>query len=123
MMAASAAGRFPNLEVLELWYGMRGEACLFRSSRNHEGNSKIFRASTWELPLPPPAMEAWNKLSELRGGKGLTASDRERMDRERIRSHGDAIQHLGLVSDVVYPVSLPQIKTNWRPFITANVRP
>ncbi|UPL00730.1 hypothetical protein LCI18_011664 [Fusarium solani-melongenae] len=110
MMAASAMRRFPNLEVLELWYGRRGEARLFRFSRTYDGTSKIFRAGTWELPLPPTAMKAWNKLSELRGGKGLTVSDPERIDRELIRSHGDAIHHLGLVSDVLHPVSLRQIR-------------
>ncbi|KAM6528998.1 hypothetical protein FALCPG4_009951 [Fusarium falciforme] len=110
MMAAFAACRFPSLEAMELWYGRRGEACLFRFSRNHDGAFKIFRTGTWELPLPPAVMEAWNRLSELRGGKGLMASDPKRIDRELIRSHGDAIHHLGLVSDVLHPVSLRQIR-------------
>ncbi|EEU45716.1 uncharacterized protein NECHADRAFT_40743 [Fusarium vanettenii 77-13-4] len=109
-MAAFAACRFPSLEVMELWYGRRGEACLLRFSRSHDGIFKIFRAGTWELPLPPDVMEAWNRLSELRGGKELMASDPERIDRELIRSHGDAIHHLGLVSDVLHPVSLRQIR-------------
>ncbi|KAI8673075.1 hypothetical protein NCS56_00772600 [Fusarium sp. Ph1] len=67
LMAAHAACRFPSLEVMELWYGRREEACLFRFSRSRDGTFKIFRSGTWELPLSSEVVEAWTKLCNLRG--------------------------------------------------------
>ncbi|RSL68604.1 hypothetical protein CEP54_002703 [Fusarium duplospermum] len=109
MMAAFAACRFPSLEVMELWYGRREEACLFRFSRSRDGTFKISRSGTWELPLSSEVVKAWSNLCNLRGGS-LMAQDLERIDHRQIRSHGDAIHHLGLMSDVVHPTSLRQIR-------------
>lgn len=112
LMAAHAACRFPRLEVMELWYGRREEACLFRfsRSRSRDGACKIFRNGTWELPLSSEVVEAWTKICNLRGGRGIMTRDLERIDHQQIRSHGDAIHHLGLMSNVVHPTSLRQIR-------------
>ncbi|KAM0417349.1 hypothetical protein ACHAPT_012665 [Fusarium lateritium] len=128
MMAASAARRFPNLKIMELWYDRRQEACLFRFSRGLDGSGmfEIFRSGTWELPLTPGVVEEWTRVSELRRGQGLTVKDPERIDRQLIRSHGDAIHYLGLMSDAVHPISLRQIRREaqnygphrlWRSFL------
>ncbi|KAI8674286.1 hypothetical protein NCS55_00752100 [Fusarium keratoplasticum] len=112
LMAAHAACRFPRLEVMELWYGRREEACLFRfsRSRSRDGACKIFRNGTWELPLSSEVVEAWTKICNLRGGRGIMTRDLERIDHQQIRSHGDAIHHLGLMSNAVHPTSLRQIR-------------
>src|SRR5690349_17384446 len=84
LMAAHAACRFPRLEVMELWYGRREEACLFRFSRSRSRDStcKIFRSGTWELPLSSEVVEAWNKICNLRGGRGIMTRDLERIDHQ-----------------------------------------
>lgn len=111
LMAAHAACRFPSLEVMELWYGRREEACLFRFSRSRDGGTfKIFRSGTWEIPLSSEVAEAWTKLCNLRRGRDIMTRDLERIDPQQIRSHGDAIHHLGLMSDVIHPTSLRQIR-------------
>lgn len=109
MMVAFAACRFPSLEVMELWYGRREEACLFRFSRSRDGTFKISRSGTWELPLSSEVVKAWSNLCNLRGGSLMT-QDLDWIDHRQIRSHGDAIHHLGLMSDVVHPTSLRQIR-------------
>ncbi|RSM09835.1 hypothetical protein CEP52_003897 [Fusarium oligoseptatum] len=110
MMAAYAACRFPSLEIMELWYGRRGEACLFRFSRSLDGAFEIFRSGTWELPLSSEVVEAWTKICNLRRGRSIMIRDMERIDHQQIMSHGDAIHYLGLMADVVHPTSLRQIR-------------
>lgn len=107
--AASAAARMPGLEVLELWHGRRGQACLFRFWVLPDGVVDIFHRSTWDSRLDPGVLAAWMDVSTSRGGDGVRMGRREVFDAGVVRSHGDAIYYLGL-EEVVHPVSLAQIR-------------
>lgn len=114
LTAATAIVRMPKLKLLELWYGRRGTACLFRYRISRDGIAEIFCAGTWELALQPRVLDAWTKVSHLRTGREIRVMEPRRIDSSLIRSHGDAIHHLGLLTEVVHPVSLREIRREAR---------
>ena len=124
--AAAAASRFPALQTLEVWNGRKGLACLFQyqapppppssySGLREEvaGGAKITWRATWDVELDDRVICAWEHVVGKRDpsmelevvkevlGAGVVAD---------IRSHGDAIRHLGMATEVVHPVSLSQIQ-------------
>jgi hypothetical protein len=127
--AAAAATRFPALQTLEVWNGRKGLACLFQyqappppsSSSSSDtgrrgkvvGGAKITWRATWDVEVDDRIICAWDKVVGKRDpymqlevvkevlGAGVVAD---------IKSHGDAIRHLGMATEVVHPVSLSQIQ-------------
>lgn len=54
-------------------------------------------------------IQAWEAVVVKHGGWKLVAVQ-EILDKEEIKSHGDALHHLQLSSKVIRPVSLEQIR-------------
>ncbi|OBS28219.1 hypothetical protein FPOA_02160 [Fusarium poae] len=103
--AAHVAQRMPNLETMTLWNGSRGEACSFtyrclrHSRRRRDRYASITWRGTWELELSPALEAAWG---------GASIKIEQYLLTDEIRSHGDAIECLGL-RHVVDDISLQQI--------------
>lgn len=111
LVTANAVLKMPKLELLELWYGRKGQACLFRYRACRDGTTEITRAATWDLhALPTTVGKAWADAGYLHTGRVLNVTEPDLIDSRLIRTHGDAIYHLGLENQVVDPVSLDQIR-------------
>lgn len=122
-VAAAAAGRLPALDSMQLWNGGNGVACVFRyqapSSLASSGNSdqqvssaKITWRATWDLDLRAGVIAGWERTASKRHTCELHVVH-EILDASvasAIESHGDAIQQLDFLHDIVHPVSLSQIQ-------------
>lgn len=107
--AASAALKMPKLGTIELWNGRRGVAMLFRFQLARDGQSAIITVrGTLELGLEERTTQAWNLVARQHRCNKVTTQN-SLIHADLIRSHGDAIHHLGLLTEVVRPVSLRQI--------------
>lgn len=101
--AGAAATHMPKLRIMALWNGAKGEACGF-IYRKKSDSAVITLQSTWDIKLEPRVVHAWKSVaSRLRIRK-------QPLSGSAIRSHGDAIQQLGLPREVIDPVSLWQIR-------------
>lgn len=101
--SGAAAAHMPELRIMALWDGARGEVCGFIYRK--DGDSSIITLqSTWDIKLEPRVIQAWERItSNLRIRKQPLSSS-------TIRFHGDAIQQLDLPHEVIDPVSLRQIR-------------
>ncbi|KAL2393321.1 hypothetical protein ABEF93_003238 [Exophiala dermatitidis] len=109
--AAMAALKMPRLDTMELWNGRRGVAMLFRYERARDGQSATITVrGTWELALGIATTQAWNVVAH-RHCHGKVVVQTSSIDPDVIRCHGDAIQQLGLLTEVARPVSVRQILT------------
>ncbi|PNP77721.1 hypothetical protein FNYG_08802 [Fusarium nygamai] len=108
--AAATALRMPRLQIMELWNGRKGVAMLFRYQRAREdGQTAIITIrGTSELALETAVVEAWDMVA-YRHCHSNVAIQTSSIDPNGIRSHGDAICQLGLLTEVARPVSLRQI--------------
>jgi hypothetical protein len=97
--AAQIALNMPKLERMVLWNGSREEACSFIYCQGDDAS--LVWKGTWDLKLEDEVLDAWSTVVEVEVEKQLLTDD--------IRSHGDAIEYLGLQS-VVDEVSLQQIR-------------
>lgn len=124
-LAADAASLLPALRTLEVWNGRQGLASLFQyraaprraayTGRQGEvlRNARITWRATWDVVLEDRVVCAWEKVACKRDrsveleivkevlGAGVAVD---------IKSHGDAIRHLGMAAAVVHPISLSQIQ-------------
>lgn len=114
--AASAARRMPNLKVLELWYGSRGQACLIRITLHPNATIMVSHSDNWVYSIGPAPVKAWTEVSHLRGGRDVLVEERNLIDSRLILSHGDAIHYLEPVVDIVHSVSLGQIRREAKSF-------
>lgn len=109
--AAAAATRMPQLETLELWNGQEGLAALFKYEYSRDARmGTITWKSTWKWTMDTATVRAWEAVVFHCGGWKLGLVY-ESLDEEQIKSHGDALHHLMLSSQVIRPVSLHQIRT------------
>jgi hypothetical protein len=107
--AAAAALNMPKLKTMEIWNGREGLAMLFRYQTAPNGQSAtITLRGTFELALRPTVARAWDAVA-LQHRHGKVAILSGSIDAGIIRSHGDALCHLGLSMQVIRPVSLRQI--------------
>ncbi|KAH0420312.1 hypothetical protein CcaCcLH18_14081 [Colletotrichum camelliae] len=108
--AAAAAMRMPRLETMEIWNGRKGLAALFRyqACRNNPQAVILWRG-TWKLAMQPSVIQAWEAVMHQYNGWRLDVVQ-EQLDEAGIKSHGDAVCHLMLASQVIRPVSLQQIQ-------------
>lgn len=108
---ALVAMKMPRLKSMELWNGRGGFAGAFQYqlSESH-GTAKITWRGTWDLPLEPLVLTAWQAVASRRVHCGLQVAT-EILDANLvIISSGDAIRHLMLLNTVIHPVSLWQIQ-------------
>jgi len=113
--AAAAAMKMPILETMEIWNGQDGLAMLFRYQPARGGRPAVITwRVTWEFALRPPVIQAWEAVSLKHHGRGSVIV-KELLDAGTVvKSHGDAIHHLKLLTLVIRPVSLRQILTEHR---------
>lgn len=105
LRAAAAARYMPSLRTMELWYGRRDEAFVFRYSVV-DRRAEIACAGTWSLALQPWVVKEWARVS----GRELRVGPARVFCSSLVKSHGDAIYHLGLRVEVVHPRSLTQMR-------------
>ncbi|KAK7426012.1 hypothetical protein QQZ08_007460 [Neonectria magnoliae] len=107
--AAAAAENMPKLETMEIWNGRKGLAMLFRYQTARDGQSAIITLrGTSKLALRPAVVRVWDAVA-FQHNHGRVVIMSSSIDAGIIRSHGDALCHLGLSTQVIRPVSLRQI--------------
>ena len=110
--AGAAALKMPRLHTVAIWNGWKGEAAVFMYRKGCTDPSIVWRG-TWDLKLEPRVIEAWAKVAakytlfELR-------VEKQKLRRDKISSHGEAIHYLDLPPGVIDPVSLWQIRREGR---------
>lgn len=108
--AAAAAMKMPNLETMEVWNGQVGLATLFRFQQARGGRPAVMTCrGTWEFALRSPVIQAWEAVALKHRGHGSVIV-KESLDAGAVRCHGDAVHHLQLLTSVIRPVSLRQIR-------------
>ncbi|KAL0943481.1 uncharacterized protein CTRU02_201368 [Colletotrichum truncatum] len=108
--AAAAAMKMPRLETMEIWNGRKGLAALFRYQAfcNIQQAVIVWRC-TWRLAMEPSTIQAWEAVMHQYDGWKLDLVQ-ERLDEAPIKSHGDALHYLRLLSQAIRPISLQQIQ-------------
>jgi hypothetical protein len=108
--AAAAAMKMPKLKLMEIWNGKEGLAMLFGYQPARGRPAMLTWRGTWELALRPLVVQAWEAVALKHYGPG-TVLVKELLDIGAVvKSHGDAIHHLKLLTLVIQPVSLWQIR-------------
>ena len=108
---ALVAMKMPRLKSMELWNGRIGSAGVFQCQTSEsDWTAKVLWRGTWDLPLEPRVLKAWQAVASERVHCKLQVV-KEILDANVvITSHGDAIRYLRLLNTVVHPVSLWQIQ-------------
>lgn len=109
--AAAAAMKMPNLDIIEIWNGQVGLAALFRFQQARGGRPAVMTwRGTWEFALRSPVIQAWEAVAlKHRGHRSVIVKELLGAGAV-VKCHGDAIHHLQLLTSVVRPVSLRQIR-------------
>ena len=108
---ARVAMKMPRLKSMELWNGRAGSAGVFQYQISEsDWTAKITWRGTWDLPLEPHVLKAWQTVASERVGCKLQVFTEILDANIVITSHGDAIRYLRLLNTVVHPVSLWQIQ-------------
>ena len=108
---ALVAMKMPRLNLMELWNGRAGCAGVFQYQISESGRTaKITWRGTWDLPIEPHVLKAWQAVASERVDCQLQVVTEILDANVLITSHGDAIRHLRLLNTVINPVSLWQIQ-------------
>lgn len=108
---ALVAMKMPRLKSMELWNGRAGFAGVFQYQISEsDRTAKITWRSTWDLPLEPRVLKAWQAVASERVDCKLQVVTEILDPNVVITSHGDAIRYLMLLNTVIHPVSLWQIQ-------------
>ena len=108
---ALVAMKMPRLKSMDLWNGGAGFAGVFRYQLiENNCTAKITWRSTWDLPLEPRVLKAWQAVASERVDCKLQVVTEILDANVVITSYGDAIRYLMLLSTVVHPVPLWQIQ-------------
>ncbi|KAF5009570.1 hypothetical protein FDECE_4228 [Fusarium decemcellulare] len=99
LAAASAVRKMPKLQILEVWCGRRGQACLFRYRTTSDLTMEISLRGTCDIPLSLTVVRVWSEVCRANTGKFLLVREPELIDGQLIGSVNDAIYHLGLMLD------------------------
>jgi len=103
--------KMPRLKSMELWNGRAGFAGVFQYQIfESDRTAKITWRGTWDLPLEPRVLKAWQAVASERVDCKLQVVTEILDANVVITSHGDAIRYLRLLNTVVHPVSLWQIQ-------------
>ena len=110
-MGALVAMRMPRLNSMELWNGRAGFAGVFQYQiLEIDLTAKLTWRGTWDLPLEPRVLKAWQAVASKRVDCQLQVVTEILDANVVITSHGDAIRYLRLLNTVVHPVSLWQME-------------
>jgi hypothetical protein len=120
--AAGAARNMPNLKIMELWNGGKDMACVFQyqaftnvSKRDGAKTRSLNPASitwrgTWDLVLLPTVTESWKAVARAQYPSGFIVTNEMLGADVVIRSQGDTVRALGLLTQVASPISIWQIQ-------------
>jgi hypothetical protein len=107
-----AAQRMPQLQTLDIWYGMRHHAAAFRH-RVTDSLIIISWQGTWDLNLEAQEdgiiATAWKTLAKLQGNRVLYIATYRPVKMEDVTSHAAAIRLLEIGRSVIHPASLEEI--------------
>ncbi|KAJ4859857.1 hypothetical protein T069G_04845 [Trichoderma breve] len=107
-----AAQRMPQLQTLDIWYGMRHHAAAFRH-RVTDSLIIISWLGTWDLNLEAQedgvVATAWKALARLQGNRILYIATYRPVKMEDVTSHAAAIRLLEIGRSVIHPASLEEI--------------
>lgn len=110
-MIALKAMKMPRLKLMELWNGSAGFASVFRYQIcESDWTARITWRGTWDLPLEPHCLKAWQAVASKRMGCKLQVVTEILDANVVITSHGDAIRYLRPLNTVIHPISLWQIQ-------------
>ena len=110
-MVALVAMKMPRLKSMELWNGRAGLAGVFQYQRlESDRTAKITWRGTWDLPLEPRVLKAWQAVASKQVDCKLQVVTEILDANVVITSHGDAIRYLRLLNTVIHPVSLWQMQ-------------
>ncbi|KAK6855518.1 hypothetical protein PG995_007669 [Apiospora arundinis] len=114
--AAAAVMRMPRLETMEIWNGRKGLAALFRyQACPARREATISWRCTWDLALEPCTIQAWKVAVQQQDEGWELVVDQKWLNEASIKSHGDAILQLGLLSsNIIRPISWRQIQCEQR---------
>lgn len=107
--AGAAALRMPKLNLIEIWDGSRGNACLFRYHRELYSCSVTLKG-TWLPSLGPLVLQAWDKVALEQTGRELELHIEDQLIGSNIDCHSTAASRLDLSPLVMHPASLRQIQ-------------
>lgn len=107
----------PKLELMEIWNGWEGVAAVFRyqtsrykaSSEGKPQPAVMTWRGTWSYRLSKTLIDDWEHVTHKHRGSALLVN-RESLSGRLIKSHADAIRHLGLAGSVARPISQRQIR-------------
>jgi hypothetical protein len=113
MAAGRAAAFMPKLEVMEIWNGGEGHACIFRY-RYDAGEPKITWESNWgsNVQLDHNVIHCWANLprhGQHPHGNLTTAVNRLRRRRKQVKTYSTATRYLKLRSSVLDLISYYQL--------------
>ncbi|KAL6793056.1 hypothetical protein J3E68DRAFT_451506 [Trichoderma sp. SZMC 28012] len=116
-----AAQRMPQLQTLDIWYGMRHHAAAFR----HRVTDRLITISwlgTWDLNLEAQedgiVATAWKALARLQGNRILYIATYRPVKVEDVTSHAAAIRLLGIGRSVIHPASLEEISRETKYYLS-----
>ncbi|KAK3353588.1 hypothetical protein B0T25DRAFT_568784 [Lasiosphaeria hispida] len=103
----------PKLQVMELWNGRPGFACIFRYYRNQETQGwkpTLTLLSTWDLNPEPRVIEAWEKVAEKHGVPFQLVVDVSTLPPSSVfKCCGSMLHLLELKELILQPTSMCQI--------------
>lgn len=111
--AAVTALQMSKLETMEIWNYEIGLACVFRYQVFKGEKPTITWRSNWDwsLELDFRVIQSWEAVALRRTSSPKLQVFHDPPDIDvSLKSHGDAIHYLGLVQEVIHPVSLWQIQ-------------
>ena len=101
------AMKMPRLKSMEFWNGKAGFAGVFQYQIfESDRTAKIAWRGTWDLPLEPRVLKAWQAVASERVDCKFQVFTEILDANVVITSHGDAIRYLRLLNTVLHPVSL-----------------
>lgn len=108
---ALVAMKMPRLKSMELWNSRAGFAGVFQYQiLESDRTMKITWRGTWDLPLEPRVLKAWQAVASERVDCKLQVVTEILDANIVVISSGDAIHYLRLLNTVIHPVSLWQIQ-------------
>ncbi|KAI0101813.1 hypothetical protein GGR51DRAFT_550752 [Nemania sp. FL0031] len=109
MAAGRAAAFMPKLEIMEIWNGGEGHACVFRYSTD-AGGPQISWSSNWgiDVQLSVDVVSCWANNGRSCGNL-TTAVNRLRLKRKQVKTYARAIRYLKMRRNVLHVISDYQV--------------
>ena len=107
--AAAAAQRMPQLEIMELWNGVKGYSCIFRYERRVD-QPRIQLLSTWGGQLGAQARACWGVVARGHSSRHELQAEPFCLNASLITSHVSVLHYLVLKRRLLNETSLQQMQ-------------